>query len=140
MTLAEYQEQVGCIAYGKRLPGALYVLRDEHADFGKKLNAMLTALVAGYEVGPEFNLIKFRTDELKISFLSYPDFFTDPHPSLRHAVTIDLVRGKGRRTDYSHNANPPILHRKETFLPTGESNWESKCEELAALLRPYVAR
>ena len=121
MTLADYQELVGRIAYGKKLPGALYVFRDEQADFGEKLNGILTALAAAYEVGPEFNLIKLRTDELKISFLSYPEFFTDPHPSLRQAVTIDLVRGKGRRTDYSNNANPPILHRKETFLPAGQA-------------------
>src|SRR5690606_14799750 len=67
-------------------------------------------------VGPEFNLIKFRTNELKVSFLSYPDFMDAPHPSLRHAITIDLATGKARHTDYARNLNPPILHRKETFL------------------------
>jgi hypothetical protein len=36
---------------------------------------------------------------------------------LRHAVTIDLVTGKARHNDYADNHNPPILHRKETFLP-----------------------
>ena len=117
MTLAEYQEQVGSIGCGKRLPGALYVFRDEQADFGEKLNRVLTALAAAYEVGPEFNLVKLRTDELKISFLSYPDFFSDAHPALHRAVTIDLVRGKARHTDYVDNLNPPILHRKENFLP-----------------------
>ena len=25
---------------------------------------------------------------------SYPEFMTDPHPALRHAVTVDLVTGK----------------------------------------------
>ena len=65
----------------------------------------------------KYNVIKFRTDELKISFLCYPDFLADAHPALRHAVTIDLVTGKARHTDYADNHNPPILHRKETFLP-----------------------
>jgi len=54
---------------------------------------------------------------LKVSLLSYPDFLTDPHPALRHAITIDLISGKARRTDYAKNSNPPILHRKESFLP-----------------------
>jgi len=57
-----------------------------------------------------------RTDELKISFLAYPDFLCNPHPSLRFAITIDLVTGKSRRTDYANNINPPILHRKESFV------------------------
>lgn len=55
---------------------------------------------------------KFRTDELKVSFLSYPTFMEDPHPALRHAVTIDLVTGRVRHTDYAGNHNWPILHRK----------------------------
>ncbi len=138
MTLKEYQEQVGRIAYGKRLPGVLYVFRGEQTDFGVGLNTMLTALAKAHEVGPEFNVIKLRTDELKVSFLSYPEFFTDPHPSLRKAVTIDLVRAKGRRTDYSKNVNPPILHRKETFLPAGHDRREefaglTQVEEAAGL-------
>ena len=51
--------------------------------------------------------------------MDYPEFESDPHPVLRHAITIDLAAGKARHTDYAGNLNPPILHRKETFLPTG---------------------
>lgn len=53
----------------------------------------------------------------RLNCLSNPDFLADAHPALRHAVTIDLVTGKARHTDYFDNHNPPILHRKETFLP-----------------------
>ena len=74
-------------------------------------------MVRKYGIGAEFHVVKFRTDELKISFLSYPDFFVEAHPALRHAVTLDLVTGKARHTNYAGNVNPPILHRKETFLP-----------------------
>ena len=116
MNLQEYQSCLAQIPFGKRLPGALYVIRDEGSDFGTGLNQLLAQLVIVFEVGPEFNLIKFRTDELKVSFLCYPEFMEDPHPSLRHAITIDLSTGKARHTDYAGNLNPPILHRKETFL------------------------
>lgn len=118
MDLREYQRQVALIGFGKRLPTAVYVYRaDDGHDFGKELRDLVAQLVAGYQVGPEFNVVKFRTDELKISFLCYPRFFEDPHPALRHAITIDLVRGKARHMDYANNPNPPILHRKEAFLP-----------------------
>lgn len=138
MTLSEYQEHVGRITYGKRLPGALYVFRESGSDFGPELNRLLAQLAVVFEAGPEFNLIKFRTDELKVSFLCYPEFMDDPHPALRHAVTVDLATGKARHTDYAGNPNPPILHRKETFLVPGHVRQETfaaltRAEELAGL-------
>lgn len=119
MKLNEYQDHLFRISHGKRLPRALYVFRDTASDFGVALNQLLAQLAAVFAVGPEFNLIKFRTDELKVSFLSYPEFMDDPHPSLRHAITIDLAIGKARHTHYAGNLNPPILHRKEAFLAPG---------------------
>jgi len=47
----------------------------------------------------------------------FPIFSSYVHPALRHAITVDLVTGKARHTDYSSNLNPPILHHKEAFLP-----------------------
>ena len=117
VNLSDYREQIGRIPYGKRLPTALYVHRVGLASMGGSLGAVLDQVVARYQVSAEFNLVKFRTDELKLSFLAYPEFESDAHPALRHAITIDLAAGRARHTDYGGNANPPILHRKETFLP-----------------------
>ncbi len=108
--------------FGKRLPTAVYVFREASSDFGPELNQLLAILATQHDLGEEFNVIKFRTDELKVSFLSYPDFLKDAHPALRHAVTIDLVIGRARHTDYADNLNPPILHRKETFLSEHHPN------------------
>ncbi len=49
----------------------------------------------------------------------YPEFEKSPLPALAEAVIIDLVTSKIRRADYRSRPNPPILHRKETFLPPG---------------------
>lgn len=138
MNLGEYKEQVGQIRCGKRVHNALYIHRERVADVGGSLGAVLDHVVGKYQVSTEFNLVKFRTDELKLSFLAYPDFETDPHPALRHAITIDLAAGKARHTDYSDNVNPPILHRKETFLSTGHRLWATfraltEAEEAARL-------
>jgi hypothetical protein len=124
MQFAEYQRLAGQIKHGKRLPGALYVYREADENFSPELNRLLAQLIAIYRINGEFNLIKFRTDEFKISFLSYPDFFEEAHPVLRKAITIDLVKGKARAMDYAQNINPPILHRKETFLPRHHPQWE----------------
>jgi len=117
MEFAEYKSCVEQMRFGKRLPGAVYVLREENNRLGEPLDALIERLVRKFEISAEFNVIKFRTDELKVSFLAYPDFLTDAHPALRHAITVDLVTGKARHTDYADNINPPILHRKESFVP-----------------------
>jgi hypothetical protein len=97
----------------------VYVYRVGAGTLGEEVDRLVAQVIAAFQIGPESNVIKFRTDELKVSFLSYPEFMEKAHPALRHAITIDLVRGKVRHTDYADNLNPPILHRKESFLPSG---------------------
>ena len=117
MQIEEYQQHLAALKHGKRLPTSVYVFREPDTDFGRELNQLLAILATQHGLDEKFNVIKFRTDELKVSFLCYPDFLDDAHPALRHAVTIDLVTSRARHTDYADNHNPPILHRKETFLP-----------------------
>ena len=62
------------------------------------------------------NLIKLHTREPKVSYLSYPDFEPDPHPALATSMTVHLQTFRLRERDYTASRNPPILHRKETFI------------------------
>lgn len=119
MTLADYQNLLRDLRFGKRLPTAVYVYHDAGTSLGPELDRLIQQAVITFQIAPSWNVLKFRTDELKVSFLSYPDFFEEPHPILRRAVTVDLVKGRIRDVDYADNPNPPILHRKETFLPPG---------------------
>lgn len=61
-------------------------------------------------------LIKFRADKPKVSYLFYPDFDSDPHPALLASMQADFQNLRVNYRDYSTSANPPILHRKETFV------------------------
>ena len=141
MTLSEFQEAVSQLPFGKRLPGATYIHQDwaDPKPIGSESLEKLIALLRGrFHLGTEFNVLKFRSHELKVSFLSYSSFLEDPHPSLNCAVSIDLVTNKIRRTDYTENPNPPILHRKELFLPANHpqrATFEAltQAEELAGL-------
>ena len=67
----------------------------------------------------EFNVVKLDRDS-RLSFLLYDDF-TAQFPTLRSAVSLDLVLGTSRATNYSHRSNPPILHRKELLLCADDS-------------------
>jgi DNA phosphorothioation-associated putative methyltransferase len=61
-------------------------------------------------------LIKFHTSKPKISYLFYPEFDTEPYPSLHTSMQIDLRDLIVTYRDYDSSDNPPILHRKETFV------------------------
>ena len=104
------------LPYGKVLPSAIYVHRDTAACRTGHLADILALLARHHAVGEEFNVVKLRTDDPRLSFLCYPGFFDVAHPSLEEAVTIDLCSGRSLRTAYRDSLNPPILHRKELLL------------------------
>ena len=139
MNFEEYKNCLAELPYGKRLPSDIYIFRHSRSLGKKDFDKFIETIIKQLEVGEEFNLLKFKTNEFKISFLSYPLFFTDAHPSLAKSMTVDLVRGKTREQSYAKQLNPPILHRKECFLPTDHPSWEefhklSMDEEKAGLL------
>jgi DNA phosphorothioation-associated putative methyltransferase len=119
MALLQYLECARRLCWGKRVNSALYVYCPTDWSLGPELDALLGHLRKSFGVPVDCNVVKFRLDERKVSFLSYPEFFEHAHPALKHVTAIDLVTGRVRITDYSGNPNPPILHRKETFLPKG---------------------
>jgi len=63
------------------------------------------------------NIVKLNRRTPKISYLSYPDFERNPHPALFGSLVVSLQPLDVRYRDYSESDNPPILHRKETFVP-----------------------
>ncbi len=62
----------------------------------------------------EFNVVKLG--QSRLSFLLY-QHFSQPFPALLTALSCDIAQDTSRFTDYSQRRNPPILHRKELFLP-----------------------
>ena len=80
-------------------------------------------------------LVKFSTNKPKISYLFYPNFDTDAHPTLQVSIQVDLETLAVGYRDYSDSENPPILHRKETFVTPEYPLYA----EFAALTRAQVA-
>lgn len=126
---------------GKRLPDALYVHRSalgrldgllqEVEALGRALAS--AGLVAQQRAGvalkaeapvkssekqtfEQFTLIKFHLRQPALSYLDYPEFDRDPHPALRQSLQIQLKMATVQIRQYGGSGNPPILHRKETFV------------------------
>ena len=104
---------------GKLLPNALYVHRDA-LDSLEPLLRVYEGCARAYLGEVEgANLIKLHRHSGKVSYLVYPDFATVPHPALPRSIKLSLRTRELDCYDYATSTNPPILHRKETFLPPG---------------------
>lgn len=101
---------------GKLTPSAIYV-HESALDSLPPLLRLYEGCARGYIGRVEgANVIKLHTDEPKVSYLAYPEFESDPHPALAEGMTVQLQTFRVRERDYRGSKNPPILHRKETFL------------------------
>jgi DNA phosphorothioation-associated putative methyltransferase len=106
---------------GKLLPNALYVHRNA-LDSLEPLLRVYEGCARAYLGEVEgANLIKLHRHSGKVSYLVYPDFETDPHPALLRSIKLSLRTRELDCFDYAKSTNPPILHRKETFLPPGHA-------------------
>jgi hypothetical protein len=63
----------------------------------------------------EWNIVAVNPTTFTIKFLFYPKFDADPHPALKQSLKIDL-KNKKVNIYLEKSSNPPILHRKETFI------------------------
>ena len=116
---------------GKKTPEALYVHIsgiDQLPPSLRVFEGCARAYIGRVEGG---NLIKLSRLEPKISYLTYPDFEEDPHPALAHSLSVHLQTFRVRTRDYTGFRNPPILHRKETFVPA-EHTLRAKFARLTA--------
>ena len=72
MTSAEYRQAIDALPFGKRLPGAVYLIDPgEDLRIPSLLRITVAELRKRLEIGTEFNLLKFHNTSPKISFLAY---------------------------------------------------------------------
>ena len=116
MEFTAYKQEVESLGIGKRLRDATYLHESAFSHISEDLVHFTLTVAAKYAGDLSWNVAKYSRRDFKISLLSYPTFFDDSYPALTGSITIDLVRSKSRKTDYSHSDNPPILHRKETLV------------------------
>ena len=109
---------------GKLLPQALYVHRDAIPSLEPQLR-IYEGCARNYIGDVEnANIVKIHRHSGKVSYLCYPDFNKDPHPALVRSFKVNLRSLDIHCYDYSASANPPILHRKETFIEEADPRYK----------------
>jgi DNA phosphorothioation-associated putative methyltransferase len=140
MDLENHRLLVETIGYGKKLPDAIYLYRPRKADVPSSIWETISRAEVAGQPDPSWNLLKIHTDQVAITFLTYPEFDNDPHPALAESTKINLNTGSIVQIDFRQRVNPPILHRKETLLPPNDRRIScyanlTKQEEAAGLYR-----
>ena len=84
-------------------------------------------------------LVKINRLKPQVSFLVYPDFDTDPHPALQASLVAKLGEIRLKHRYFGDSDNPPILHRKDSFVPESYPGYSkfarlTRQEEKAGLL------
>ena len=102
---------------GKLLPDALYVHHTavDHLPPVLRVYEGCGRQLAGTIDG--LTLVKLYRRRARLSYLAYEDFDSFAHPALQTAIIADLKRLHLHFRDYARSSNPPVLHRKELFVP-----------------------
>jgi len=103
-------------ALGKLTPTGLYVYRGALESLDPVLRVYEGCARALTGAVEQANVVKLYLNEPVVSYLTYPNFESDPHPSLHSSLLVHLRTFELKRRDYSNSDNPPILHRKEQFV------------------------
>jgi len=128
---------------GKFVGNALYVHISALNNLNPTLRVYEGCASRAFGQLEQTTIIKFRADKPKVSYLYYPDFDTDPHPALHSSMQANLSSLYVDFRDYSASENPPILHRKETFVEESYPHYKKFArltaseEKLGLLDNPY---
>lgn len=104
---------------GKLTPEALYVHVSALDDLPPLLRVYEGCGQALAGTVEDATVVKLHREKPQVSYLSYPTFDRDPHPALSTVVVARLQALKLTYRDFRESDNPPILHRKETFVGPG---------------------
>tara|TARA_R110002072_G_scaffold8726_3_gene43713 strand:+ start:3067 stop:4950 length:1884 start_codon:yes stop_codon:yes gene_type:complete len=117
MDYEQFSDLVKQVPIGKRLPEAIYIHQTAIGLLPKQLTAFVLKITKALNINSkQWQLLKLYKRDFKLTLLSYPTFFDEPYPSLSKSYTVDLSKLAVREANYGKSDNPPILHRRETFV------------------------
>lgn len=117
MEFTTYREAVKSLKVGKILPDSIYVHESAISKIPASLAKLALDTIDQFNINEDtWNIIKFFKENYKLAFLNYPTFENESYPALQMSQIADIDKQTLRKSDYSKSENPPILHRKETFV------------------------
>jgi len=108
---------------GKLLPSALYA----HVTAVARLSPLLRVYVGAAKVltgeVDDATLVKMHREKPQVSFLVYPTFDKEAHPALEASIVSRFRERRMTHRYFGDSSNPPILHRKDSFVGDDYPGW-----------------
>ena len=82
-----------------------------------------------------WNILKLDHRGRRVSWSAYPDFDTDPHPTLDWTYGVEMTSLESGFQRFGDRSNRPLLHRKEEFLDPEDPDVEKFRRLTAAEVR-----
>lgn len=67
-----------------------------------------------------WNILKLDHRGRRVSWSSYPEFDSNPHPTLDWTYGVEMSSLEANHKSFGQRENRPLLHRKEEFLDPGD--------------------
>ena len=100
----QYQQLLKQLNIGKALPDAIYVHKDALTVQSKvpdELTQVITNIAKALKFDDsDWHVLKFFKKSFKVSYLAYPDFYTDSYPALQKSTCVDLNKLTTKVTNY----------------------------------------
>ncbi|MEN8636687.1 DNA phosphorothioation-associated putative methyltransferase [Pseudoalteromonas distincta] len=126
LSFPKYRDLVKKLKHGKSLPTAIYLHKSSlEIALQPELLSFIQSTINQLNINEPWNLLKLYKRDLKFTLLNYPDFDNYAYPALNTSYTIDAAELTIKTTNYSNSDNPPILHRKETFILPSYNNYNA---------------
>ncbi|WMS85623.1 DNA phosphorothioation-associated putative methyltransferase [Pleionea litopenaei] len=117
MDFDSYKALIMRVKTGKQLPDSVYIHISAINTIPENIVKVIERITNALKIpSADWNILKLYKRDFKVAFLHYPDFETHGYPALRHSFTVDLSKLSVRKASYEKSDNPPILHRKDTFV------------------------
>ncbi|HFC93287.1 MAG TPA: DNA phosphorothioation-associated putative methyltransferase [Leucothrix mucor] len=117
MDFLTYSDIIKNLSIGKKLPDSVYIHKSAVDNLPETLVALISSTAKQFDISNnDWSIIKLYKKDYKITYLNYPDFDDISYPALKFSQIVNLDKQTTRKSNYSKSENPPILHRKETFV------------------------
>ena len=124
MDAAQFNQLIKLVKIGKLVGNARYLHVSAFYEIPIELKDFIILIANTLKIqSSDWNIIKLNTQQFRISYLNYPQFYEYSYPALYNSITVDLEKKTQKSANYTKTENAPILHRKELFISPSDEHY-----------------
>lgn len=126
MNAEQFNALIKTVKIGKLVGNARYLHISAFSKITPELKDFILLIANALKIPQDdWNIIKLHTQQYRLSYLNYPNFYQDSYPALQQSITVDLENKTQKVANYSDTENVPILHRKELFISKDDEHYDN---------------